>query len=735
MIWLEGARKQVSHGGGCTKHKNNKPDHGEAHSSCGCCCGPKKEASSNTVFTEKSANGLYFMTSHKGGSEVISLADKLPSSVSAGMKKVKEVSTLSLQSKVTLTAFLAFLSFWALASFGFATSGVVLVINQLVLAVIIAPYFYRLSRFSKGCLLTILGSVGLFFVMPVLFPVVVLSFAFDSLVRGQFPSWGRASVICLFQYAVYGLASFVSPWFWLLAPLSGIRSMLQSSNLEVGCDFALTLVVLLAMVSSAVATLVGVCGVCLHDAVLAAMMVYAKDSSIHQKTKSQTFAYHAQGNQSKLSQSIKVLDQKQNTTISLDQLNPKELYDSGILLKMPKGNDFGHEVAYSVACFKDGILPPGSIIRSGAIIGQVIHNQLQSQKGKQHAILRSELDKLQMYLVPSLMVLSCLSVVSAGLVSGSISIAALVGMQALLAACPCIFMVIPYLESRLAHRFTKLNAGVSFNFCSKILTALRWPWKIESFEHGFDRTMTTHFPAPRQGGGAFVANENAMAYIRHLVERGKEKGLFFISGSAGRFFEAYISDLRRAGVTNPCISTGGQYTEPHQKNKAYQEVSNNDSRATVWYCDGNNDVDVAAGKVLSVGIDPVAQLKDKVTLTMMKWPKAKKAYEAIHCALQGQKAASILLIQAIAILVAAVLFPAIYLFTTGTLAPMYASCSIMLGGLTALMLEVELFNLAIGSPEINRGQEVAVKTLEKPSPDSSFGDELRRCWEDVLGAP
>ena len=150
MIWLEGAHKLGSHGGGCTKHKKNKPDHSGAHASGGCCCGPKKEANSNTVFTRESADGLYFMANHNGRSEVISLADKLPSSVSAGMKKVKEASTLSLQSKVTLTAFLAFLSFWALASLGVATSGVVLVINQLVLAVIIAPYFYKLSR--QGCI-------------------------------------------------------------------------------------------------------------------------------------------------------------------------------------------------------------------------------------------------------------------------------------------------------------------------------------------------------------------------------------------------------------------------------------------------------------------------------------------------------------------------------------------------------------------------------------------------------
>lgn len=713
MIWLE---------------NNNEPHNKEHHG----CCGSHKHSVQEGGVREESIDGMkYFFYDRSGESEVMSLADDSSPKQLEGYSAVNDAYQWSLQSKATFTAFGVFAFVWLWGFVGVLPAGLAFVVNQLVLAIIIAPYFYRMSRFAKGCLLAMIIAVGLFFVIPALVPVSLLSLAFDTLTRGQSPSWQRVAGISVFQLAVFGVATLVSPWFWLMAPLSGVRSMLQSSNLEVGCDFALTLVVLLTMVSAGAMAAFGGVSICLHDAVLAAMMVYAKDVGIHKGKRPRVFSYHAEGKQAKLIEEIKVLDSLKGTLISLDQLDPRKLYESGELIELREGVDAGHEVSYSVESFREGVLPKGSIVQTGAIVGQVVDARMQSSKTPKKVVLKSELDNVQMYLVPGLMVLCSVSVITAGLISGSAMMAVMVGLQSLLAACPCIFMAIPYLEQRLAARFSQLKAGVSFNFKNKILSAVNLPWSMSHLRYGFDRTRTTHFPDKSQDGReAYTADENAMAYIAGLVKEGFGESMFFISGSAARFIDAYKEDLRKAGLISPDIKTGGEFSSCCAKKAQYDKIIVGSSNPVAWFCDGDNDIKVAKAAGIAVGIDPVSSLQDKVTVTMMRWPAAKEVDKILEYAIKGQKFASILLKQAVAILVGAVLFPVICLSVTSTLAPMYSSCAIMLGGLATLLLEVEAVN-KLASTVISAKISHDKQSID-PASGRSFSVELLAAWNHIF---
>ena len=139
MIWLES-----------NNDPHNDPHNKEGHG----CCRPHKHSVEEGGLREEDIDGMkYFFYDRSGESEVMSLAGEASPKQLEGYSAVNDAYHWSLQSKATFTALGVFAIVWLWSLVGVVPAGLAFVVNQLVLAIIIAPYFYRMSRFAKWCLL------------------------------------------------------------------------------------------------------------------------------------------------------------------------------------------------------------------------------------------------------------------------------------------------------------------------------------------------------------------------------------------------------------------------------------------------------------------------------------------------------------------------------------------------------------------------------------------------------
>lgn len=716
-----------------TNYSNNQYSHG-------CCSCAHHTTSSSYTINEKT---IYINDLPSGLSEVASLdwgADDISSVVHDYVPSAEKKAGASPYVKRVILATALFILGIILAYFGQISVFYELVLNEAILGIIIWPYASNLTNDAQQSIIGFAVSAGLLYISPgshiaLLASMVTSANAFHWMVSGGKAIQSELAAISLWQAGVWFLMSWVSPAILLLAPVTGIYAIMYGKNENVNCSFALTLVTLFSMVIAAVAFATGAGHIiCLHDAVLAALILFSKDAATYTSKEENKFTIYQEGEE--LPYDVLLL-QSRGLKVSLDRCTTEHLVNREII-KEGKG----HEKLYSVDDFitrtdKAKALPRAAKIVSGEVLGTKL-------AGSKESSSQSELDYIIMYMVP----LCFMSALYSGLFTFNAGFAAPlaigVGIQSLLAACPCIFLVIPYMEYRviqvIQEQFNS-DAGVyqkpTVNFRNKVISAFRWPWAFDQYEWVFDRTRTTHFPsANTQESVPYEFNEGAKSFIRYLVEC--KKVLHFISGSGQKHAEPYFNDLQAAGVNWDNVHLDENFSKTCcKKSKGFREhIMGREETGGyyIYFGDGDNDRKIMGmPNVFGVGVDPTPDVASKTTFNIYSWEGGIKddpstLYNILSLVKAAQHFASFLCFQAIMISAIAVFLPLVSVLMYGVILPMWVSCSVLVLGLCALILQSELA-LVMFCPTIEKSQNP-----KKSSAFSAACDILVRCCDSYSEA-
>ena len=599
----------------------------------------------------------------------------------------------SLQTRLTILALFVFGIGNVLSGAGYLLFWQELVLNESVLAVIIWPYFQQLASSAKQSLAGFaIAVLNLYFLpyglMSGILCSVIASVSFYWLISDGHVHRHSLLAVALWQIAVQLGVVYISPWLLLLAPLSAVYNIVYVDNPKLNCSFALTLVVLLSMAVAAASYLLGLGHVvCLHDAVTAALMIFSKDVVTGAVKQKQTLRSFQEGDQ--IEYDLNLIDHK-NLTFNLGQATTAEINQRKLMQQ-----ELQAEESYSPSDLAEGkrIIPKGARIVSGSAVGVYSADD-------QAVEYQSEFNKLIMYMVPACALIAVFSSQVSYLLSLSAAVAIGIGLQTLLAACPCIFLVVPYIEYRasstIAH-YLNVEKGdePTVNFRNKLFSSFRWG-SLKNFSWLFDRTQTTHFPVPGNGEAPYQFNEIAKRFMQHLVTWVGADHIHALSGSGAYYKEAYISDLTDIGMKDANVHTDARYSTTCCAKRGGFDKSIKDKlqgRSMAAFVDGDNDAQlVARSGVLGVGIYPTKYTGSRTVLNLRGWGDRKP--EDIVAVLQYvcsmQRLSSVLIIEALMVALFATSMPFLSLTVWQISAPMWTSCSIMIGGLAILVAQAEI---------------------------------------------
>jgi len=679
----------------------------EPHNHTGCCGHGHSHCCNNNQYVVVNGKLVYYKFAADGRVNVASLHAFSQEERSQFVKNYHykdESPKITGYVKSVLFVFTIFLIVSSIGSFIGIGSGLELLLNELSLIVIIWPYVLKLTTSSKLSLVAMAAAVSILIISPfsiafnTMLALIVMAQSFHYLINDGDVNYGDVLAVGAWQLMVCMCANYIALPFILLAPISAIYGIINVNNPHLNCSFALVMVVLISMGAALLSALLGLGHVvCLHDAVIAAMIVFMKDIAMH--TAQNDFPFVAFAHSQKLTTDISLLDASDNVVISLDQCTTESLVGRGVLTMGIEEGSL-HEKKYPLSAFGN-IIPKGAIVENGEILGIPMT--------KQENNISSEFDSLVMYMVPACFVLTFLASESVFLITGSATIALIVGLQTLLAACPCIFLIVPYMEYRVSsilasslHDSHTHYMTPTVNFKNKIISALMWPIMALGTRWVWDRTRTTHFPQSNTTEASpYMFSQGAKDFISYIKDTCGTKLMYFISGSGEERNESYINDLASVGVSEN-IYVSAQYGQSCcNKLKGFNQYicSQQEKESDAFYVyfgDGDNDVKVMGiPQVFGVGIDPTPKVAGKTTLNIYSWEpyvgNASHLYKIISFVKSSQLFSTAMAIEALLLTLAAIFLPVATIVLYEQIMPMWVSCAVMTGGFLSLIMQAELF--------------------------------------------
>ena len=493
----------------------------------------------------------------------------------------------------------------------------------------------------------------------------------------------------------------------LLAPIPLFAQTALSDDIHINCDFSLVLVVVLTCLFSAMSFLLGLGHIaCLHDALIASFLLAIK-GVIREHEGNLTLEVKHKGEQ--VRSDSKVLIGEDNILVDRSQIvdNDLEPYlNEGVALN-------GNEVPLKVGDFKDRILPEGVFLMDSCLLEP-------QNKSCAKDNYSNSLDNIMGRFVPFALLFSMTSMLGLYIASVPINTVLIIGMTSALACCPCIFLVIPLLSTRLSWMVSdNLGYHVQFNLAAKC--GQFWNEVLNTYRLFFDRTRTTHFPVAASGNGgdkdsSYEIDEGAGAYLKSLVK--DKHSLSFISGSGGKYMEAYKESLQDYGVeTEGNILCNAEYSKGSDSklegfNGYCQRI--NYTGPVIFFGDGDNDASIMERqKCLGIGIEPSEKIKERASM----WVSSREAYKSfskmIPMLIESQNMASSLLIQAIIINAAAILAPSLLWLVFGKVLSMWSSCSFLMVGTAFLGIEAAMFLNGLNISGLGTSNECCVTICEQ----------------------
>lgn len=652
----------------------------------GPCC-QKLQANLEKGVLERNGTYLY---KHKDGSvEYASIRGDAVDKRFTSRKESSEAVELSGRFVSVIFAVFVFLATWCLDILGLVV-GLSFWVNVVVLGVVIAPYVWELSKSEISAILgVVFGLVVLVLPMPIFFQIatslVVTTMGFYRLVSPSKNTYllpvllSQIAVACLFT---------LSPSALLLAPLPIAFTLYKARSEQITCKFALTFSVLAMLGAALTAHFLGIDAIiCLHDAVLATVIMFAKDMAISMYVpKSQKFTVGS-GPEIVLEKDVKVLDCDRDLIVRLDGVRRGRV-----------STHRGGEIEHSLEDFSERVLPAGAFVK-GKFIGENLESSRELTKGEERADAAiTDLDSLVSHLVPAFMVASLFSGIWVWISGAGFFAGAMIAMKTLVAGCPCVFLVLPYLEKRMSDIYSR-RGSVTFNFRAKILSAYNWPSMFENFTWLFDRTRTTHFP--QEGSSEYVMHPVPKEMFACLRERGSQ--IQVISGSGAHFSDQVERDFEGAEIY---INPG--YCCRDEKTKQFDQVR---KAYTIMAGDGDNDAGIMSNyTVLGVGVNPHPSLQGRYTIAIYSWDSwtADGIMQLIKVTLSAQKFASRLLVEILSVLAGMIALP-VGAWQFGIAIPIWAGCVSMIGSMAIMTAQIEYYHYKHQLPEAKCG--IGVKGL------------------------
>ena len=630
------------------------------------CC--KKLAHDLTCGIVAENNGYFFQ--HKDGFvEYASLGNELNDERFVGRKESKGASVLSSRFLVVISAVSVFLLTWCLDIIGVVT-GLSFWINIVVLGTLIAPYVLELKVTETSAILGVVLALSVLllpipFFLQVAFSLVVATSGFYKLAS---PSQNTYLAPVLISQVIIAYLVTLAPVALLLAPLPVVFTFYKARSARITCKFALTFSVL-AMLGAALTTHMLGLGpvICLHDAVLASVIMFAKDVATSMYVPKNNKFIVGVGPEVMLARDTKILESK-NLVINLDSV-------AGERVDGHKGGELKYEIDKL-----NNIIPAGAHVR-GEFVGELLSNSrsLTKDDEKTDAVI-TDLDRLVSHLVPVFIIAALFAGIWVGVSAGSLFAGATIAMKTLVAGCPCIFLVLPYFEKRMASVYAG-KGSVNFNFRAKLLSSYSWPSFLESgFSWLFDRTRTTHFP--QKDSDDYAMHSVPKALFAQLKE---QYNIDVISGSGAHYGDSTKSDFE--GAT---IHMDSSYSYRENKTKKFHELNGS---YTVMFGDGDNDAGVMSdSRVLGIGYNPHPALQGRYTAAIFNWNswRADEVVNLVKSTLRAQKFANLLLVEILMVLTGMIVLP-IGAWQFSLAVPMWSGCVVMIGSMVTMTAQIEYY--------------------------------------------
>jgi soluble P-type ATPase len=544
--------------------------------------------------------------------------------------------------------------------------------------------------------------------------------------EGVAPSLMSSLGVFVYSLSSVFLSYWTSPVFWVMSIVPIMFATINVRNNMLNCDWSLKMVAALVFLISATTYLLSLPAmVCLHEAFIAVWLLKLKGMQLQSMQVSEVHLEHIKPGVLQHSVSIKAADK--NLRVSLEKCD----FDWCITHLLKRDVPQKHEGVYTLDQFRVQHLPKNARILEGEVIAEPSMLEGLHLNAGQH----NQLDTLASRLVPLSLMFATVSFSIA--MMGNFGIAAALGMaiSTLLASCPCVFLMLYYMERSVEALFIKNGMHVKVNFQKRCLEGLKWP-DLSKWMHITDRTGVTHGPSDwskSQRGVDFKSlslqqkqqhikdgleqlGKSVESDLKKRVELGIEEGaeeqleqlyqelkdgyvfyqdaytylkvlkaskmkVYGLSAAQERevSYKASMSDL---GID---VSVDQSYQSPVKKADAFQKVRGNSY--TIMYGDGVNDSKIfdLAG-VLGVAVRECAdEIKDKAVCWINSFKDAKPVLNVV---IEGQKFAGKLAKQGFVFNIASMLMGVVSRVFLGLVLPMWAPCMLVLTSMLYMRIQI-----------------------------------------------
>ncbi len=543
---------------------------------------------------------------------------------------------------------------------------------------------------------------------------------------GKGPSMLSSIGVFIYSMASIAISCWISPIFWCTAPVPMMFATLKVRNTALNCDWSLKVVASLVFLVSAITyTLSLPAMVCMHEAFIAVWLLKIKGMQLESIQASETHLEYIEPGVLGQDMSIKAADS--NLRVSLEKCD----FDWCVTHLLKRGVPQQHEGVYTLDQFRVQCLPKNARILEGNAIAEPSKFEGLHLNTSEH----NQLDVIASKLVPlSLMFATCVFSIA---MMGSLGIATAFGMAAstLLASCPCVFLMLYFMESAVEALFVHHGMNVKVNFQKRCLEGLSWP-DFSKWMHVFDRTGVTHGPSDwsksqrgfdfnaqslqqkkqhlldglkqlgesigstlssRFMGGVeeyneqeidrvyrklkdeYVFYEDAYAYMKQL--KGAEADVLGLSAAQERE-ESYRTSMEDIGIT---VDVDRLYQKASKKSDAFQRIRGDDY--TIMYGDGLNDSKIFdLDKVCGVAVRECAdEIKDKAVCWLHSFKDARRV---LAVTIEGQRFAGKLAKQGFIYNIFAMLFGVVFRVFLGIIVPMWTPCVLVLISMASMRIQI-----------------------------------------------
>ncbi|MDC3181242.1 hypothetical protein OAT84_03815 [Gammaproteobacteria bacterium] len=544
---------------------------------------------------------------------------------------------------------------------------------------------------------------------------------------------GKLASKTLFEVYIYSgfsviLATIVHPVFWVLVPVPILYAVLNIQNNDLNCDWSLRTVALLVLGVTLFTHLLSLPAVvCIHEAFIAIWLLKLKGMQFQSVGKVSHHLQYLKPGIIDHSVHVKAFDP--NLRISLEKCD----FAWCVTHLLKRGVKQQHEGSYTMDQFRMQHLPKNAMILEGeAIVEPAALEGLKHAGGG-----KSDLDRISNRLVP----IACFLAVTAFSIAmmGGLGVYAAVGvgLSTLLACCPCVFLMLYFMERSFERMLNQYHFNVKVNFQRRCLEASTWP-DFNKWIHVFDRTGVTHGTSEWSKQQSHIDFE-ALSLLQKVdkVECGQKvlqdqlglklykrineaiesrsveklsdvyhemKNTYVMYDDAKDWFEskngavAYglsaaqeHEDSYRASMTHygVDVDVNQKYQLPKNKANAFDRLRSQSGMHAIMYADGYNDSEIFERQnVLGVAVRDCADaIKDKAICWVANLQSVQKIIPAV---IDGQKYAAKLARQGIHFNAIAMLLPVLTRVVYAVVLPMWTSCVLMASSMLYMHIQTKI---------------------------------------------